>query len=72
MTCLAVLDREGDVEVAHAAELAFQNIFHPEMFRALFFDVENVGVTVGAIKPHAVCLMREDRERRFGHIPFRL
>ena len=70
MAPLAILEREGDREVADAAEHPVIDVVHAKMLGALFLDVEDVRMTIGAVKPFRVLLMGEDRPG-LDHFPFR-
>jgi hypothetical protein len=61
MAPFAVLYGEGDREMADAAKLAAQDVIHTKVFRALFLDIEDVRVTVGAVEPFGVLLMGKQR-----------
>lgn len=61
MAALAVLDRERDGQVADPAELPVDDIVHAEHIGSLFLNVEDVGMTVRAIQPLGMLLMREGR-----------
>ena len=71
MASSAILDGEGDGEVADTAEFSVLDKVHAKVLRPFFLDVEDVRMAVGAIKPCSVFLMGE-RRARLDHAPFRL
>jgi len=63
MAAHAVVEREGDGNVAGAAELPFEDETHLEVLGCLLFDVEDVRMAVGAIEKLGVDRMGKDRRR---------
>jgi len=70
MTPLTIIHGEGNGQVAHAAKLTLEDPVHEKMLCRLLRDIEDVRMTVVAVKPLRMGLVRKNRSGYAG--PFRL
>jgi len=63
MASLAVIYREGYVQMTDAAEFAIQYCIHGKMLGSFLLDIEDVGMATAAVQPFNVGLMWKDGRR---------
>jgi len=68
MTPVAVVDREGYIEMTATAELTLQNLSHAKILSPLFLDVEHFRVAHVTTHPVKMRFVREVCRRDVPHL----